>query len=208
MGRIIRFLERINNGISSLSITIVSLAILCLIGAIAWFGYKAKDDFISFEADDAIDITPTIVEKMKAIGQWEFLAVSDEELIDTTRRSLFSKDELVRIYYGTVHMGIDLADCEPDWIRNEGDTLFVTLPDISLLDDNFIDEARTKSFFETGKWSSSDRKDMYERARQRMLKRCYTKENIETARQNAQEQIQRMLQPIAEPKKLWISFKK
>ena len=85
--------------------------------------------------------------------------------------------------------------------RISGDeTIFVTLPEVKLLDQNFIDEASSRSFFETGSWSNKDRKAMYERARQRMLSRCLTEENLNTARLNAREQIGRMLRPIAEPK--------
>lgn len=189
-------------------VTIAAIAVLALIGAIVWFGSKVKDDKIVFGTDQTIDVTPTLVDKMQMIGQWEFLAINDEEMIDTIRKGFFSNDELVRIYYGTLRLGIDFSTCTDEWIRQEGDSIVVTLPEVQLLDNNFIDEARTKSFFQSGKWSSKDRKDMYDRARQRMLKRCLSKENIETATQNAQEQIKRMLQPIAEPKRVWISFKK
>ena len=41
---------------------------------------------------------------------------------------------------------------------------------------------------------------MYEKARDIMMKRCLTKENTDIAQANAQEQIARMLQPIAAPK--------
>ena len=208
MANIIRYLERLNNGINKMTVTIVAIAILALIGAIVWFGSKVKDDKIVFGVDQTIDVTPTMVDKMQSIGQWEFLSISDEELIDTIRKGFFSNDELVRIYYGTLRLGIDFSTCTDEWIRDEKDSIVVIVPEIRLLDNNFIDEARTKSFFESGKWANKDRKDMYDRARQRMLKRCLTTENMDKARVNAKEQMQRMLQPIAEPKKLCISFRK
>lgn len=167
-----------------------------------------KENGISIDVDRTIDVTPTLVDKMQAIGQWEFLTISDEELIDTIRKGFFSDDELVRIYHGTLRLGIDFSTCTDEWIRQEKDSVIITLPDISLLDRNFIDEALTTSFFESGKWDNKDRKAMYERARQRMIKRCLTKENMATAQNNAKEQIQIMMQPIAEPKTVWITFKK
>ena len=106
----------------------------------------------------------------------------------------------MRRYYGTLRLGIDLRDCSEEWIRTEKDTIYVTIPEVRLLDYNFIDEAKTRSFFETGKWSNADRKAMYEKARDIMMKRCLTKENTDIAQANAQEQIARMLQPIAAPK--------
>lgn len=200
MARIIRLLERITNGFNKLTVTLASLAVIAVIVCLAWFGNKAKDTSFSFSSNEKIDVTPTIVDRMRSIGQWEFLAISDEELIDTVRHGFFSDDELVRIYYGTLRLGIDLRDCSKDWITQEADTFFITLPEVKLLDQNFIDEARSRAFFETGKWSNADRKAMYERARQRMLKRCMTRENIDIAKQNATEQITRMLQPIVAPK--------
>lgn len=179
---------------------LASLAIIAVVVCMVWFCNATKESTLSFSSNEEIDFTPTIVERMRSIGQWEFLSISDEELIDTVRTGFFTDDELVRIYYGTLSIGIDLRDCSKDWISTEGDTIFVTLPEVKLLDQNFIDEASSRSFFETGSWSNKDRKAMYERARQRMLSRCLTEGNLNTARLNAREQIGRMLRPIAEPK--------
>ena len=185
---------------NKLTIMLASLAIIAVVVCMVWFCNATKESTLSFSSNEEIDFTPTIVERMRSIGQWEFLSISDEELIDTVRTGFFTDDELVRIYYGTLSIGIDLRDCSKDWISTEGDTIFVTLPEVKLLDQNFIDEASSRSFFETGSWSNKDRKAMYERARQRMLSRCLTEENLNTARINAREQIGRMLRPIAEPK--------
>lgn len=200
MAKITRLFEGLTNGLNKLTIILTSLAIIAVVVCLVWFCNATKESTLSFSSNEEIDFTPTIVERMRSIGQWEFLSISDEELIDTVRTGFFTDDELVRIYYGTLSIGIDLRDCSKDWISTEGDTIFVTLPEVKLLDQNFIDEASSRSFFETGSWSNKDRKAMYERARQRMLSRCLTEENLNTARLNAREQIGRMLRPIAEPK--------
>ena len=200
MAKITRLFEGLTNGLNKLTIMLASLAIIAVVVCMVWFCNATKESTLSFSSNEEIDFTPTIVERIRSIGQWEFLSISDEELIDTVRTGFFTDDELVRIYYGTLSIGIDLRDCSKDWISTEGDTIFVTLPEVKLLDQNFIDEASSRSFFETGSWSNKDRKAMYERARQRMLSRCLTEENLNTARLNAREQIGRMLRPIAEPK--------
>ena len=200
MAKITRLFEGLTNGLNKLTIMLASLAIIAVVVCMVWFCNATKESTLSFSSNEEIDFTPTIVERMRSIGQWEFLSISDEELIDTVRTGFFTDDELVRIYYGTLSIGIDLRDCSKDWISTEGDTIFVTLPEVKLLDQNFIDEASSRSFFETGSWSNKDRKAMYERARQRMLSRCLTEENLNTARLNAREQIGRMLRHIAEPK--------
>ena len=147
----LRKLMSASNAINKVTLTLASLCFLAIVGVIVWMGYKIKDDSFTIGYSDKIDDTPTIVEQMKEIGQWEFLSISDEELVDTVRRGFFSDDELVRIYYGTMRLGIDFSQCDEKWIEREGDTIKVDLPPVQLLDENFLDETRTKSFFESGK---------------------------------------------------------
>ena len=143
--------------------------------------------------NERIDITPSQIRSIEQIGEWSFLEVSDEEIVDTVRHGFFSDDELVRIYYGTLRLGINLKEAHEGWLSVEGDTLRAILPPVRLLDDNFIDETRTRSFIETGKWTHQDRKQMYDRAVRLMRRRCLTPRNYETARSNARQQMERLL---------------
>ena len=85
--------------------------------------------------------------------------------------------------------------------------MVATLPNIDLLDRNFIDEARSESFFEKGKWTPEDRERLYNIAYQKMLKRCFTKENIAAAESNAQQQFEKMLRAMGY-KHIRIEFEK
>ena len=114
-------------------------------------------------------------------------------MIDTVRHGFFSDDELVRIYYGTLRLGIDMSQADADWIAHSGDSVTVTLPPVKLLDTRFIDEARTKSFFESGKWSNDDRAELYTRAQHAMMKRCLTPANYRSAEQNATSQMRSLM---------------
>ena len=167
-----------------------------LIVAIFWLRSLSKDNHIDFGTDDQIDVTPTQIQSIKAIGEWEFLAVSTEEMVDTIRKGFLSNDELVRIYYGTARLGVNMHQVEPGWIKTSGDTVVMTLPKIGLLDKDFIDEARTKSFYESGKWKPADREALYRKAFARMVKHCMTKENIRTAELNAQRQMENMMRSM------------
>lgn len=146
--------------------------------------------------DEKIDITPSQIRSIEQIGEWSFLEINDEELIDTIRHGFFSDDELVRIYYGTLRLGINLKEAHEGWLAMQNDTLFAILPPVRLLDNNFIDETRTRSFIETGKWTHHDRKAMYNRAVQRMRRRCLTKKNYQSARDNARVQFEQMLRSM------------
>ena len=183
-------LLKTNDAIHRLVMTLVALCILIAIGWGVWLYFKMHDGVgMSFFTNDRIDDTPTIVEQMREIGQWEFLSISDEELIDTVRTGFFSDDELVRIYYGTLRIGIDFSQCDEKWIEKDGDSIKIDLPPVQLLDENFLDETRTRSFFESGKWSNADRKAMSDRAKAAMRKRQLTKANMALAQKNAEMQI-------------------
>lgn len=157
---------------------------------------SANDSKAQISVDEKIDITPTIITSMKEIGEWEFLSVDDEELIDTVRKGFFRDDKLVRIYYGKLSIGINMHKAGPKWAEQRGDSIILTLPNVELLDNDFIDEARTRAFIETGNWSDADRNDMYKRAYNMMLKRCMTRDNIDAAKENAQAQLAKMLKSL------------
>lgn len=182
--------------IGRLKLSIIFIVILAAIIASAYLIRACRSNETSIYVNDKIDITPTQVLAMKEIGEWEFLSIEDEEMVDTVRKGFFKDDELIRIYYGTLRLGFDMRETKDDWIKADNDTLNITLPDIKLLDENFIDEARTKSFFESGSWSDKDRADMYKRAYRKMKARCLTKENIENAQENAKRQFEQMLKAM------------
>ena len=116
--------------------------------------------------------------------------------MDTIRKGLLSDDELVRIYYGTLRLGINLHQAKPGWLKANGDTIVATLPRIGLLDQDFIDEARTRSFHESGRWSAADREALYRKAYRMMLSHCLTPANLRSAENNADTQLRKMLQAM------------
>ena len=176
---------------------IICTAIVLIIAAIFYFSYRAiTNASADIDVNSSIDVTPTQIESMKQIGEWEFLSISDEEMIDTLRRGFFSDDELIRIYYGTLRLGINMHKTKPHFISRKNDSLVVTLPPIELLDENFIDEARTESFYENGSWDDQAREDMYQRAVAKMKARCLTGTNISSARQNASRQFYQMMRSL------------
>lgn len=176
-------------------IIIILFLIIIIGGALFWLN---KDNTINVATEEKTTLSPTQVESIEAIGQWEFLAINDEELVDTTRHGFFGDDQLVRIYYGTLRLGIDMKDVKEGWIQTDEkkDSIVCTLPPIRLLDNNFIDEAKTKSFFEEGKWTGADRQAMYDRAYAMMKKRCLTPVNYQTARRNAKQQFKDMFKTM------------
>lgn len=151
---------------------------------------------IDFGINKGIEITPNVLTEVKKIGQWEFLSISDEEMVDTVRKGFFTDDELIRIYYGTLRIGLDFSQCEGEWIRTDGDSIILDLPPVKLLDDDFLDETRTQPFIESGKWSNADRQALAERAKTAMRARCLTPENMERAQKTADLQLRQFLEKM------------
>lgn len=179
-----------------MGLLVLAIGIILLVCIVGWIYRDIRDGHIEFGADQQIDITPEQIKSIKEIGEWEFLSISDEELVDTIRLGIFSNDRLARIYYGTLRLGVNLKQVEPGWIVARGDTIVITLPQIDLLDRDFIDEARTRSFYESGTWSPKDRESMLQRAYHKMLQRGMTSQNLQNARQNGEAQVRQVFQSM------------
>ena len=185
-----------NRTFLKLKLTLLLAAVAGMAIATLWVVRSCRQTTVGLAVDEGINITPQQITSIKAIGEWEFLSIANEELVDTVRRGIFSDDHLARIYYATVRLGINLHQVEPGWIVADGDTLRVTLPDVGLLDRDFIDEARTKSFFERGSWSHHDRELLYQKAYRQTLRHCLTPGNLRLARDNGESQLRRMLKAM------------
>ena len=179
-----------------LQLAVKALVLVAIILVLWWLLFTEKDNHLSLEVNSDINVTPEQIQRIKAIGEWEFLSISDEELVDTVRKGLFKDDQLVRIYYGTLRLGVNLQHVKDGWIRTQGDTVSVTLPKVGLLDEKFIDEARTKAFYESGKWTPKDREALYHKARRQMKAHCLTPQNLKSAENNADTQFRRMMKAM------------
>lgn len=177
------------------ALAVIAVAIAVIVVAVS-VNRVVKSSTVSIESNKAIDITPEQIQAIRSIGEWEFLSVSTEEMVDTMRHGIVKDDHLVRIYYGTLRLGINLHSAKPGWIKATGDTVVVNLPPITLLDQDFIDEAQSKSFHESGSWTAADREALYQRAYQKMKDKCLTASNIRSAENNADAQFRNMMRSI------------
>lgn len=176
---------------------IVRILLLTIVVTVLWWLlFAEKENHLGLKVNDEINVTPEQIQSIKDIGQWEFLAISNEELVDTIRKGIFKDDQLVRIYYGTLRLGVDLSKVRPGWIQAKGDSVVMTLPKVGLLDNDFIDEARTKAFYESGKWTAQDHEALYQKARRQMIAHALTPQNLKSAQSNAEAQFRHMLKAM------------
>ena len=162
-----------------------SLIIVCVGG---YFALKSFGFDFGFEKNK-IDNTPNQITQIKEIGEWEFLNLEYEVLVDTVRERSFllTDDCLARIYHGAMRLGINVHDFDDNWIETYGDSVAVlNLPSIKLLDDRFIDEALTETFYENGKWDGATKEVMFREAEAKMRALALTAERYEMARAQAE----------------------
>lgn len=176
---------------AKIALILAMVLILSIGGYCIW--HTTKNSNITVTKNNKIDITPIQILSIEKIGEWEFLSISDEELIDTVRSGFLGDAQLVNIYYGTLRLGIDLSKAEEGWITLSADTIIAKLPPVKLLDENFIDETRTRAFIQKGKWKPSDYSALYNKAHYIMKKRCLTPAVWQSAEQNAETQMTKLL---------------
>lgn len=174
----------------------IAAAVICLIA------YARKSTDVTFTQTETLT-TPTRLEKIREIGEWEFMTLHDEEIVDTTAvtKRIWplpdKKKQLVRIYAGTLRIGFDLRrDTVAGWLRESGDTVRIKLPKVHLLDERFIDEAATRPLIEEGEWSHADRDRLYYKAAKKMKARCLNADNLNTAQGNAREQVEQLMHAV------------
>ncbi len=170
---------------------------LIAVAVAAWMLVRStRHDSLTITKSDKINVTPMQIRSIERIGEWEFLSIADEELVDTVRRGIFSDDQLANIYYGILRIGIDLGKAPQGWLQARGDSIVAVLPPVQLLDENFIDETRTRPFLQTGDWTPSDHAALYNKARRTMKSRCLTPSVWRSAEHNAETQIANLLRAM------------
>ncbi len=186
-----RFLSFISNHwrftISAVVLALVAIAVIFITRTLREMPTPLE---VSVDTDTRINLTPAQVTSIRRIGKWEFLSVQLEEIVDTThKRMLLSDEQLIRIYRGTVRLGLDMSRLSDDWFTAHGDTAELNLPAIQSLDKLFIDEANTQTFYEAGSWDNKARAPLYRKAERQMKARLRSTNAYVQAQANAREQM-------------------
>ena len=165
--------------------------LVALIGYGAMVAYRTLTNS-NDAVEKPIEQSPEEIVRLQAIGQWEFLSVEAEELVERHYSGLMSERDLVCIYRGTLRIGVDMRKLPSDWVEMKERSAILHLPQPSLLDEDFLDESRTTVFFEQGIFRPEERDAMRTEAKEKMKKRAMTTENLSIARRNAEAQFQKL----------------
>lgn len=159
------------------------IAVIAVAAVLLLYGVKSSTDVKLFH-NRAIADTPSQITSIRSLGEWECMHITTEEMVDTVEKHTFGDKELIRIYHGTMILGADLREIPNGGIRFSGDTAFVTVPAVKLLNPEFIDEARTRTFCQKGKFDAGVYDILYRKARTSMLRRSLTPEIMTRAKEN------------------------
>ena len=77
---------RLKRRIMTFLLILISVVVIV---AVAYIIFSVKDSNIEVTDSTTVEITPSQLESIRAIGEWEFLTVNDEELVDTIDKGFF-----------------------------------------------------------------------------------------------------------------------
>lgn len=171
-----------------ITLIVIALAFIAYGGMVVYRNLTSTDTAV----DKPIAQSPEEIVHLRSIGQWEFLSVESEELVERHHTGLMSDRDLICIYRGTLRIGVDLRKLPEDWVEVKGRNAIVHLPQPSLLDENFLDESRTTVFMEQGLFRAEEREAMIAEAKNKMKQRALSTDNLSIARRNAESQFQKL----------------
>ena len=171
-----------------ITLIVIALAFIAYGGMVVYRNLTSTDSAV----DKPIAQSPEEIIHLRSIGQWEFLSVESEELVERHHTGLMSNRDLICIYRGTLRIGVDLRKLPEDWVEVKGRNAIVHLPQPSLLDENFLDETRTTVFMEQGLFRAEEREAMIAEAKNKMKQRALSTDNLSIARRNAESQFQKL----------------
>lgn len=171
-----------------ITLIVIALAFIAYGGMVVYRNLTSTETAV----DKPIAQSPEEIVHLRSIGQWEFLSVEAEELVERHHSGLMSDRDLICIYRGTLRIGVDLRKLPEDWVEVKGRNAIVHLPQPSLLDENFLDESRTTVFMEQGLFRAEEREAMIAEAKNKMKQRALTTDNLSIARRNAESQFQKL----------------
>jgi hypothetical protein len=116
-----------------------------------------------------IDQTPLIVQHVRELAEFTSITSEDEVVVNEFKKedknivvALWENPsmdpnhkKLTLVVKGKIRVGMDLKEINPKDIRTNGDTIYMNLPAVKLLD-VIVNPSDVKVFREKGKWSNEE----------------------------------------------------
>lgn len=139
--------------------------------------------------------TPSQIEEIRQIRELEVAHFDCEELYEYKREGRIYDDELTKVYYAKLKIGIDLREVKESDIEKDGKKIKITLPDVKLLNEGkILDFSRT--FSESGDIDNQLRRDASKAAEEWIVEKYVTEEVIQNGRRSVVSYIENYLRSI------------
>lgn len=132
-------------------------------------------------------------------GQLRVMSVYKEIIVGSTKTDnmlIGSVDrKIYAVYPAQLNLGYDFSRFGQDALRVSGDTAYVKLPPVQILNEGgqFVDEARMRVPIQTGKWTWREMEALREKANREMLYQCYRDGSMNEASLQGRAVIEKML---------------
>lgn len=191
-----------------LGVLLIAICVAAFIGVRSLFAESSAGTTVQVRTE----MTPVAIDSIRSIGQWELASIEVSTVIDTVQRRWMGlvKDKLKRSYEGRMSVGIDMEKLPEKWYHTDADTIFIVFPEIGLLDSNFIDESMTKVIIsenEDFEQNGKVKKEMLEKARNRMISEGITSLTLADCKQKAVKEMTERFKAIGY-KNVVVDFKK
>lgn len=193
-------------GISSFFKWLLGIVLLCLfilVGMLIYFNKGPIKSLYNYLTSSQTEIGHIQISDLSSTTKLKLFSMYKEVVVSQyrTEKGRFYGDheyQIHTIYPGRVDVGFDLSKCDDDWIVMRGDTAFVTMPSVEILNQDqwFIDEASKKTPIESGSWSA-DYLNTFARRANAMIKRACELDNCyKLAEEQGYRVIQNLIQSL------------
>lgn len=140
------------------------------------------------------DLSPT--RQLRVMSVYKEIIVgktkTEQMLLGPVERKIYA------IYPAQVNLGFDLTECGDDWLRVSGDTVYVKLPPVRILNDGgqYVDEARKRVPIQSGKWTWSEMNSLREMANKEMLFQCWRDGSFNDASAQGRAVVENLLKTL------------
>lgn len=93
------------------------------------------------------------LEELQQIGTCNY---QEDVRFEKVKEGIFTDDEIIASYSCNVNIGIDFADTKEGWAQKKGDSVFLKLPSVKVLNTNNKVITRSSFPIRTGTWSNAE----------------------------------------------------
>lgn len=110
IGQMFKFGLKLATGSLQTTVTVVLTVLVLIVVSFLIVRFSGKENHVGVTEEKKFTLSPTQIKSLEDIGEWEFLSIADEELVDTVSHGFFGDDRLVRIYFGTLRLGVNMHE--------------------------------------------------------------------------------------------------